>query len=106
MITIEEFKKVQMVVGEVIQAEIVPGTEKLLRLVVDIGEERRNLVAGIAKEYPPESLLGRKLIIIKNLQPAVIRGIESNGMILAADVGGRAVIPFFDKEVPNGSIVR
>ncbi len=106
MITIEEFKKVEMVVGEIIQAERVAGAEKLLRLVVDIGDEKRNLVAGIAKEYPPETLIGRKLIVVKNLQPAVIRGIESNGMILAADVGGRAVIPFFDRDVPNGSIVR
>lgn len=106
MITIEEFKKVQMVVGEIIQAEKVPGAEKLLRLIVDIGDEKRNLIAGIAKEYPPETLIGKKLIIVKNLQPAVIRGVESNGMILAADVEGRAVIPFFDREVPNGSIVR
>ncbi|MEW6457124.1 MAG: methionine--tRNA ligase subunit beta [Acidobacteriota bacterium] len=106
MITIDEFKRIEMVVGEVKNAERVLGTEKLLKLEVDIGTETRNMVAGIAQEYSAEELIGKKIIVLKNLQPATIRGIESNGMLLAADVKGKAVLPFFTQNVPNGAKVR
>lgn len=106
MITIDEFKTIEMVVGEVKKAERVLGTEKLLKLEVDIGTEIRSMVAGIALEYSAEELIGKKIIVVKNLQPAIIRGIESNGMLLAADVEGKAILPFFTQDVPNGARVR
>lgn len=105
-VTFDEFKKMDLRVGEILKAEKVEGTQKLLKLEVDIGTEKRTMVAGIADEYSPESLVGKKLVVIVNLKPAVIRGIESQAMLLAADVEGRAFIPFFTGNVPSGAKVR
>lgn len=104
-ITIEDFMKVELRVGQVKTAEKVQGTDKLLRLEVDIGTEVRQLVAGIALSYSPESLIGRKVVIVANLQPRKLRGIESNGMIVAASVGedGKPVLAGFLEDVPVGS---
>ncbi len=93
-------------VGEILKAEKVPGTEKLLKIEVDIGTEKRQMVAGVADTYSPEELIGKRLVVIVNLKPAVIRGIESQAMLLAAEIGGKAIIPFFDRDVPAGSKVR
>jgi len=105
-ITFDEFKRMDLRVAEILKAEKVEGADKLLKLEVDIGTERRQMVAGIAQEYSPEELVGKKLIVIANLKPAVIRGIESQGMILAGELEGKAVIPFFAEDIPAGSKVR
>jgi len=105
-ITFEDFKKMDLRVGEILKAERVEGTDKLLKLEVNIGSETRQMVAGVADTYPPEDLEGKKLVVIVNLKPAVIRGIESQAMLLAAEVDGRAIIPFFVEDVQAGSKVR
>ncbi len=104
-ITIDDFMKVELRVGQVKFAEKVKGADKLLRLEVDIGTEVRQLVAGIALAYEPESLIGRKVVIVANLQPRKLRGLESNGMIVAASVGedGKPVLAGFLEDVPIGS---
>ncbi len=105
-VTFDEFKRMDFRVGEVLQAERVEGTDKLLKLEVDIGTEKRTMVAGVADVYSPEELVGKKFIFIVNLKPAVIRGIESQGMLLAAEVEGKATMPFFDKDVQTGAKVK
>ncbi len=105
-VTFDEFKKMDLRVGEVMKAEKVEGTTKLVKMEVDIGTEKKTMVAGVADVYTPEELVGKKFIVIVNLKPAVIRGIESQGMMLAAEVEGKAIIPFFDKSVQTGAKVR
>jgi len=105
-ITFEEFMRMDLRVGEILKAEKVEGTQKLIKLEVDIGTEKRTMVAGIADVYSPEELVGKKLVVIVNLKPALIRGIESQGMILAAEVEGKATIPFFDRDISTGAKVR
>ena len=104
-ISIDDFLKVELRVGLVKVAEKVKGADKLLRLEVDIGTEVRQLVAGIALSYKPEDLIGRKVVIVANLQPRKFRGLESNGMIVAAAVGedGRPVLAGFLEDVPIGA---
>jgi methionyl-tRNA synthetase len=105
---IDEFLKWDLRVGEVRTAERVQGASKLLRLEVDIGTEVRQIVAGIAESYAPEALIGRKVVILANLEPRKLRGIESNGMIIAASVGkeDRPVLVSFTENVPNGARLR
>jgi len=105
-VTFDEFKKMDLRVGEILKAERVPGTDKLIKFEVNIGTEKRTMVAGVGDVYPPEALLGKKVVVIVNLKPAIIRGVESQGMLLAAEVGGKATIPFFDKDVQTGAKVR
>ena len=107
-IAIDDFLKLDLRVGEVRLAERVKGASKLLRLEVDIGTEIRQIVAGIAEAYEPEALVGRKVVIIANLQPRKLRGIESNGMLVAASVGkeDRPVLATFAEDVPNGARLR
>jgi len=103
-ISIDDFVKVDLRVGQVKVAEKVKGADKLLRLEVDIGTEVRQLVAGIAEAYAPEALIGRKVVIVANLQPRKLRGLESNGMIVAASPeGGKAVLASFLEDVPVGT---
>jgi methionyl-tRNA synthetase len=104
-ISIDDFMKVELRVGMVKVAEKVKGADKLLRLEVDIGTEVRQLVAGIALAYKPEDLIGRKVVIVANLQPRKLRGLESNGMIVAASVGenGLPVLASFLEDVPVGA---
>jgi methionyl-tRNA synthetase len=104
-ISIDDFMKVELRVGLVKVAEKVKGADKLLRLEVDIGTEVRQLVAGIALAYKPEDLIGRKVVIVANLQPRKLRGLESNGMIVAASVGddGKPVLAGFLEDVPVGA---
>jgi methionyl-tRNA synthetase len=105
MISIDDFAKVELRVGQVKTAEKVKGADKLLRLEVDIGTEVRQIVAGIALAYEPESLIGRKVVIVANLAPRKLRGIESNGMIVAASIGdqGSPVLAGFLEDVPIGA---
>jgi methionyl-tRNA synthetase len=104
-ITVDDFAKVELRVAQVVSAERVPGADKLLKLTVDVGSEVRQILAGIAKSYAPESMVGRKIVIVANLQPRRMRGLESNGMLLAASVGdeGRPVLATFLEDVPNGA---
>ena len=83
-ITIEEFQKIQLKTAKVLTAERVPRSEKLIKLQVDLGSEQRQIVAGIGKKYEPEQLVGRTIVIVANLKPAKLMGIESQGMVLAA----------------------
>ncbi|HKQ61896.1 MAG TPA: methionine--tRNA ligase subunit beta [Candidatus Polarisedimenticolaceae bacterium] len=105
-VTIDQFLQTELRVARVLVAERIERADRLLRLEVDLGDERRQLVAGIAQAYAPEQLIGRQVIVVANLEPARIRGIESQGMLLAADAGGRPVIATFDEEVPLGTRVR
>jgi methionyl-tRNA synthetase len=103
-ISIDDFAKVELRVGEVKAAEKVKGADKLLRLEVDLGTEVRQVVAGIAESYAPELLIGRKVVIVVNLAPRKLRGLESNGMIVAASPeGGKPVLAGFLEDVPVGT---
>jgi methionyl-tRNA synthetase len=103
-ISIDDFAKVELRVAQVKVAERVKGADKLLRLEVDLGTEVRQLVAGIAEAYTPESLIGRKVVIVANLAPRKLRGLESNGMIVAASPdGGKPVLASFLEDVPVGT---
>ena len=103
-ISIEDFAKVELRVGQVKVAEKVKGADKLLRLEVDLGTEVRQVVAGIAEAYAPETLIGRKVVIVVNLAPRKLRGLESNGMIVAASAeGGKPVLCGFLEDVPVGT---
>jgi methionyl-tRNA synthetase len=103
-ISIDDFAKVELRVGQVKAAEKVKGADKLLRLEVDLGTEVRQVVAGIAESYAPELLIGRKVVLVANLAPRKLRGLESNGMIVAASPeGGKAVLAGFLEDVPVGT---
>jgi methionyl-tRNA synthetase len=105
VITIDTFAQVDLRVGQILSAERIPNADKLLRLEVDLAEEQpRQLVAGIAEWYAPESLVGQKIIVVSNLQPRRLRGLESRGMLLAADAAdGRPVLASVPPETPNGA---
>ena len=107
-IGIEDFAKVELRVGVVKSAERIQGADKLLKLMVDIGDEVRQVLAGIALSYAPEDLVGRKVVIVANLAPRKMRGLESNGMLLAASVGpdGKPVLCTFAEDVPAGAKVK
>jgi methionyl-tRNA synthetase len=106
-ITIDDFTKVELRVAQVKVAERVPKADKLLRLEVDLGSETRQILAGIAESYEPEALIGRKVIVVANLAPRKMRGLESNGMLLAGSIeGGQAVLASFLEDVPLGAKVK
>jgi len=106
-ISIDDFMKVDLRVAKVLAAEKVPNSRKLVKLSVDVGTEQRTLVAGIAEAYEPEALVGRTIVIVFNLKPAKLMGIESNGMVLAGSPdGGKPTLVGFDQDVPPGSRVR
>jgi methionyl-tRNA synthetase len=105
-IEIDDFAKVDLRVGQVLSAERVPKADKLLLMKIDVGEEQpRQILAGIAQYYEPEKLIGRKVVIVANLKPRKLRGLESQGMVVAASYGeeGRPVIATFTEDVPNGA---
>lgn len=108
VIGIDDFARVEMRVGTVVIAERVPKADRLLRLEIDLGESSpRQILAGIAAYYPPEELVGRRVIVVANLQPRSLRGLESNGMLLAASAeGDRPVLVTVTEDVPNGARLR
>lgn len=106
MISIKDFMEIELRTARVLSAERVEGTDKLMKLRVDLGGEERQIVAGIAQVYDPEELPGRKIVVVANLEPATIRGVESQGMLLAADVDGKPYVAGFDRWVPAGTRVR
>jgi methionyl-tRNA synthetase len=107
-IGIEDFQKVKLVTGKIVAAERVPKSNRLVKLQVDLGSEQRQVVAGIAAQYEPEQLLGRNVVVVANLKPAKLMGVESNGMVLAASVGDAGVPVLVDvpADVPPGSKVK
>ena len=105
-LSFEEFKRLDLRVGTITAADRVPGADRLLQLTVDLGTEQRPVVAGIAQWYSPEDMVGKQIVVVANLAPATIRGVESRGMLLAADREGTAILLQPDKEVPPGSGVR
>jgi methionyl-tRNA synthetase len=107
-ITIDDFAKVDLRAGKVLSAEPVPGTTKLMKLQVDIGTEVRQVCAGLAEYYKPDQLVGMRVVLVANLQPRKLRGVESNGMILAATEGdaGKPVLVTFNEDVANGAKLR
>jgi methionyl-tRNA synthetase len=107
-IAIEDFQKVRLRTAKILVAERVPKSNRLMRLEVDLGDERRQIVAGIAGQYEPEALVGRNVVVVANLRPAKLMGVESNGMVLAASVGeaGAPVLLDVPADVPPGSKVK
>jgi len=106
VITIDDFAKVQLRVAEVIEAKKVEKADKLLELKVKIGEEERTIVAGIALHYTPEEMVGKKIVVVYNLKPAKLRGITSQGMLLAASEGDKLGVLTLDRDVPSGAKVK
>lgn len=103
-ITLDDFVRVEILVGEIVAAEPVPKTDKLLKLVVDLGVEKRQVVAGLAEHYQPEEITGKKTLFVANLKPVKIRGILSEGMVLAAtSPAGEVLLTAVDGDLPAGS---
>ena len=106
-IAIDDFMKVELRVAKILEAEAVPKSKKLIKMKVDVGAEQRTIVAGIAEAYQPDQLVGRTIVIVANLKPAKLMGIESNGMVLAASPeGGLPSLLAVDPALPAGSRVR
>ncbi len=105
-VTIEDFMKIDLRTGKILEAEKVKKSKKLIKLKVDIGSETRQVLAGIAEAYEPDQLIGRTIILVANLKPAKLMGIESQGMILAGSADGKIILGGFDQELPLGVRVR
>ncbi len=104
-IPLEEFKKAELRVAKVLEAEEIPGADKLWKLTIDVGTEKKQIVAGIKLFYSKEAIVGKCIVVVNNLAPVVIRGTESRGMLLAAKDGPTLSIVTLDKEIPPGSPV-
>ncbi|MBI4353474.1 MAG: methionine--tRNA ligase subunit beta [Candidatus Omnitrophica bacterium] len=104
-VSFEDFKKIELKTAKVVEVEEIPGADKLWKLVIDTGAGKKTIVAGIKTAYSQESLLGKNIIVVNNLAPAAIRGVESHGMLLAAKDGGVLSLVTPDKELPPGSVV-
>lgn len=105
MINFEDFKKLDLKVARIIEAERVENSEKLLKLKIDLGDEKRQIVAGLGKTYSPETLRGKEIVVIINLESRRLLGIESQGMLLAAD-NNEPILLIPEKEVPPGTKIR
>jgi methionyl-tRNA synthetase len=105
-VSFDEFQKLDLRVGRIVSAEPVPKANKLLKLTVDLGQEQRTVVAGIAQSYSPEALAGKSIIVVANLAPRTLRGIESQGMVLAAESDGQIILAGFDGPATPGSKVK
>ena len=107
MISIKEFKRLDLRVGQIRKAEPIPGARRLLEVQVDLGQEQRTLVAGLTDFYTPQQLIGLKVIVVANLEPATIHGVLSQGMMLGAGCsdGEDVALLTIDKDVPNGTPV-
>lgn len=105
-ISFDDFKRIDLRAAKILAAERLEGSDKLLRLEIDLGEERRQLVAGIGKAYEPESIVGMQIVIVANLEPKIIMGLESQGMLLAASSEAGPVLLILDREVELGTTIR
>ena len=106
MISYEDFQKLDLRIAKVMGAEEIKGTDRLLKITLEIGEEKRTIVAGIKEHYNAEEIIGKKIVVVYNLQPVKLRGIESNGMLLAASDNKHVVLLTVDKDISDGSIIR
>jgi methionyl-tRNA synthetase len=106
LLAIDEFLRIDLRVARVTAAERIEGADKLLKLQLDLGGQTRQIVAGIAKAYLPEQLVGKRIVVVCNLKPATLRGVVSQGMLLAADLDGRPIIATFEEDVAPGTRVR
>jgi methionine--tRNA ligase beta chain len=104
LIKFDEFQKLDIRIGTVLSADKIEGSKKLIKVVLDMGEEKRQVVAGFGKFLSPEDLIGKQVPIAVNIEPATLMGVESNGVFIAVDPGG-AVLLVPEEDVPNGSIV-
>ena len=102
-ISFDEFKKINLKVATILKAETIEKSKNLLRLYIDLGDEKRQILAGIKQYYKPENLIGRQIIVVVNLEPATLMGEKSDGMLLAADINGEPILLAVDKEVPPGT---
>lgn len=105
-ITYEDFKKVQLTVGKILEAQPHPNADKLLVLVVDVGDAQVTVVAGIRQFYSESELVGKKVAVVRNLQPRALRGIESHGMVLAASNEKGMSILTLDKDIEQGTVIK
>ena len=105
-VAIDEFSKIDLRIGKIIEAEKVKKSKKLVKLKVDIGIETRQVLAGIAASYEPDQLIGRKIILVANLKSAKLMGIESQGMVLAGSEGDKGVLAGFDQQLKPGTRVK
>lgn len=106
MITTEDFKKLDIKIGKIISAEKISDSDKLIKLIFDVGGEQRQIIAGIAEFFPDTAILiGKEMPLLLNIEPRRFKGNTSEGMILAVDIGGRPVLLHPEEEVPPGSIV-
>lgn len=105
MINIDEFRKIELVVAKIVEVETIPNRDKLYRLKLSLGNEERYIVSGIRQYYRPEELIGKKIVIIKNLEPRDIAGYTSNGMLLAAYNGNSLSLLTVDRDIPEGTPV-
>jgi methionine--tRNA ligase beta chain len=105
-INFEEFKRVELKIAKILKAERIEGSDKLLRLEVDLGDGQRQILAGIGKAYDPEFLIGREIAVVANLEPRMMMGLESQGMLLAASSDGQPILLTPDKEALPGSEIR
>jgi methionyl-tRNA synthetase len=106
LIDIAEFGRVELAVAQIEAAEAIPKSKKLIKLQVDLGTEKRQVVAGIAEAYTPEALVGRKVALVTNLKPAMLMGVASNGMVLAASLDGKPSLLSVDASVPPGTRIK
>lgn len=104
-VSLADFKKIELKVARILTAEEVPGADRLWKLTIDVGAEKKQIVAGIKAFYSAESLVGKSIIVVDNLEPAVIRGVESRGMLLAAKNGAELTLLSPEKALPPGSLV-
>lgn len=107
MVSIEDFARIELRVGTVVSAEPIPGATRVLKLELDIGDRKITTASGIAQHYTPDELVGQRVVVVANLQPVTIRGVESQGMILAASQEGhKTVLVTVAEDIPNGAKVK
>lgn len=104
-VTLEEFKRIELRTAKILSVEDVPGADRLWKISLDAGSETKTVVAGIKSAYTQEALVGKTVVLVNNLQPAVIRGVESRGMLLAAKGPERLILLTVDADVPPGTLI-
>ncbi len=105
-VTFKEFQKLDLRIGKILNCEKIPGAKKLLKCTLDIGTETRETIVGMAEFFTPDELVGKNVVVLVNLEPKKLMGVESRGMILAADLGGKPFLLTVEGDVPTGTKVR
>ena len=106
MIDYQDFSKIELKIAKVLEAERIGGSEKLIKLKILVGEEERQIIAGIGKSYNPEDLINKLIVVVNNLEPKTLMGLKSQGMLLAASEEGKIVLLVPDKEINPGAVVK